>query len=178
AYLGVSSPCTTAAEVMIEDPDPEALYAAQRYFPVADLSLLADRAGDALPAILDTARKCAQSGQGGNPLLCDCEMVSLAEVEEVAKAPDTYSLTDIRLRTRLGMGTCQGTFCSLRAINAMYEHELPQAKNPLNAIQRFLEERFRGIRPTFWGTQAQEMELNHAIYAGVLNLDSYTHASE
>ncbi|MCR4666872.1 MAG: anaerobic glycerol-3-phosphate dehydrogenase subunit A [Desulfovibrio sp.] len=172
AYLGISAPCTTHLEPLVPDPDPDVLAKAARYFPVSDLSLLADRAGDDLIPILNLAEACASEGEGANPLLCDCEMVSLAEVEHVARADDTYSLTDIRLRTRLGMGTCQGTFCTVRAINAMYEHDLLPAKDPLLSIRDFLDERFRGIRTTFWGTQAQEMELSHAIYAGVLNLDT------
>lgn len=95
----------------------------------------------------------------------------LGEIECVARDPSTHSLSDIRLRTRLGMGTCQGTFCSLRTIGALVEHGVPLELSPTDNVRRFLQERWRGLRPALWGTQAREMELGRAVYAGTLNLD-------
>ena len=151
---------------------------AARYFPVQGLQLMADRLGDDLPDVLQQvelaglATQADRAGESdGNPLLCECEMVSLAEIERVARDPSTHSLTDIRLRTRLGMGTCQGTFCSLRTIGALVEHGVPLELSPTDNVRRFLQERWRGLRPALWGTQAREMELGRAVYAGTLNLD-------
>ena len=42
-------------------------------------------------------------------------MVSFKEIAYQAAKPSTHSLNDIRLATRMGMGTCNGTFCALRA---------------------------------------------------------------
>ncbi|MCR5812930.1 MAG: anaerobic glycerol-3-phosphate dehydrogenase subunit A [Desulfovibrio sp.] len=169
-YLKVNAVCTTKDLPMVQEADTERLKEARHYFPVGDLSLMADRVGDDLDKVLDLAQKRTGSSSTGNPLICECEMVSLAEIESIAQDPDSHSLTDIRLRTRLGMGTCQGTFCALRAINAMFEHGITLSKDPLCELQTFLQERFRGLAPACWGIQAQEMQLSHAIYAGVLNV--------
>ncbi len=165
ARLGVHAPCRTADEALIPDPDQAMLRRAARYFPVQGLQLMADRLGDDLPDVLQQVELAGRAGESdGNPLLCECEMVSLAEIERVARDPSTHSLTDIRLRTRLGMGTCQGTFCSV-------EHGVPLELSPTDNVRRFLQERWRGLRPALWGTQAREMELGRAVYAGTLNLD-------
>ncbi|MBO4335161.1 MAG: anaerobic glycerol-3-phosphate dehydrogenase subunit A [Desulfovibrio sp.] len=176
SYLNVNTACTTKDQPMVEEASAEHLKAARHAFPVGDLSLMADRVGDDLEKVLDLAKKRTSSSSAGNPLICECEMVSLAEIESIAQDPDSHTLTDIRLRTRLGMGTCQGTFCALRAVNAMFEHDIPLSRDPLYELRAFLQERFRGLAPTLWGIQAQEMQLSRAIYAGVLNLRKETYA--
>lgn len=184
--LSVSTPCRTAEEPMVGTVDPALLERAARLFPVRALNLMADRLGDDLPATLQQAEVAALAARaskdthitdfgGGNPLLCECEMVSLAEVECVARDPATHSLTDIRLRTRLGMGTCQGTFCSLRSVASLVEHGIRLEFAPVDSLCRFLQERWKGLRPAMWGQQAREMEFSRAVYAGILNLDGAMH---
>lgn len=165
AQLRVSTPCTTATTPILPEPDGPLLARASRFFPAEGVRLMADRLGDELAAVTDLAAQ-AES----NPLLCECEMISLAEIEHIARQQGTHSLTDIRLRTRLGMGTCQGTFCSVRTVAALAEHAIPLNFTPTEAVRRFLQERWRGLRPALWGVQAREMELNRAVYAGTLNL--------
>ncbi|MBE6440892.1 MAG: anaerobic glycerol-3-phosphate dehydrogenase subunit A [Desulfovibrio desulfuricans] len=173
AKLHVTTPCRTAEEPLVPDPDKAALAVAARHFPMSGLRIMADRLGDDLEPVLQHARNAPE-----NPLLCECEMVSLAEIEHVARESSTHSLTDIRLRTRLGMGTCQGTFCSLRAVAALTEHKVPLDLPPADNMRRFLQERWGGLRPALWGMQAREMELGRAVYAGVLNLDGAAHEQD
>lgn len=168
-HLGAGSPCRTAEEALVPEPDAETLRRAARRFPQQGLPLVADRVGDAFAQVVDSA------DAHGHEMLCECEMVSLAEVEYVARDPATHSLTDVRLRTRLGMGTCQGTFCSLRAIGALTAHRIPLALKPTDNVRSFLQERWRGLRPALWGTQLKELELGRAIYAATLNLDGAHH---
>ena len=52
---------------------------------------------------------------GGSDLVCECEQVSVSEVDAALKHLDVHTLTDLRRRTRVGMGTCQGELCSCRA---------------------------------------------------------------
>lgn len=187
-HLGVKTPCRTAEEPIVPAPDPEMLKQAQKYFPVHALDLMAARLGDELPDVIKAAevaarRKTQNDGEHiadfcGNPLLCECEMVSLAEIERVAKDPYTYSLTDIRLRTRLGMGTCQGAFCSLRTVGSLAEHGISLEFSPTDSICRFMQERWKGARPALWGMQAREMELARDIHAGLLNLDGAMHEQD
>ncbi|MBQ9405909.1 MAG: anaerobic glycerol-3-phosphate dehydrogenase subunit A [Desulfovibrio sp.] len=173
AKLHVTAPCRTAEESLVPETDKATLALAARHFPVAGLKIMADRLGDDLPAVLASARKIPE-----NPLICECEMVSLAEIEHVAHDASTHSLTDIRLRTRLGMGTCQGTFCSLRTVAALSEHKIALDIPPVENMRRFLQERWKGLRPALWGLQAREMELGRAVYAGVLNLDGAVHEQQ
>ena len=173
-YLNVNAKCRTHLEPMIAPSDPTTLSAHVRYFPFPDISLMADRLGDDLPCVLHRAKHMPQ---GHNRLLCECEMVSLAEIAEVAASPNTHSLNDIRLRTRIGMGTCQGTFCALRTLNALFEQDLMPIQNPLDELKKFLQERWKGLRLTLWGTQAQEITLTRDIYAGVFGLDGVNNAS-
>ena len=168
-HLEVSAPCRTAQEALVEAPSPETLRKAAQCFPAHGVGLVAERVGDAFAQVVDSAT------ERRNELVCECEMVSLAEVEFVARDPATHSLTDVRLRTRLGMGTCQGTFCSLRAIGALTEHKIPLALKPTENVRSFLQERWRGLRPALWGTQLKELELGRAIYAATLNLDGAQH---
>ena len=177
ARLGVSEPCRTAAEPMVPDPDPAVLEQAARYFPMPDLSLMADRLGDELPDVLGRAR-ARKENKSTNPLLCECEMVSFAEVEHVARDVGTHSLTDIRLRTRLGMGTCQGTWCALRTLGALADRGIALKKDPPEEMRDFLQERWHGLRPALWGAQAREMAFTRAVYAGSLNIDGALHEQE
>ena len=158
--------CRTAEEAIIPDPAPEVLERAARSFPAHGIRLVADRLGDAFGDVVKNAAREADNG-----MLCECEMVTAAEIEYVAKDPATHSLHDVRLRTRLGMGTCQGTFCSLRAAAALAERHVNFALSPVRDVQNFLQERWRGLRPALWDTQLKESELNRAVYLATLNLD-------
>lgn len=164
--LKVSAACRTAVEPLAAQPDPVLREKAKKYFPVSRVPLVAQRLGDQFPALIQSLERGA-----GTELLCECEMVSRAEVELVARDEATHFLHDVRFRTRLGMGTCQGTFCSLRAIGALTASSIPFALAPRANLRSFLQERWRGLRPALWGTQVQEIELGRAIYAATLNLD-------
>ena len=164
--LGVSAPCRTAEEPMLAECGPELQKRAARYFPPTRLSLVAERLGDQFPALVESLERGA-----GTELLCECEMVSRAEVDIVASDDSTHFLHDIRFRTRLGMGTCQGTFCSLRTIGALTDANVPLAATPGENLRAFLQERWRGLRPALWGTQVQEIELGRAVYGATLNIN-------
>jgi len=163
--LGVTAPCRTALEPLASDPDSQTLNKAGKYFPPSRLQLVVERLGDQFSNIVDALDKGS-----GTELLCECEMVSRAEVELVAADEATHFLHDIRFRTRLGMGTCQGTFCSIRAIGALTDLEIPFAVSPRANLRSFLQERWRGLRPVLWGSQVQEIELGRAVYGATLNI--------
>lgn len=172
-HMNVSAPCRTAEEPLVADPPQDTLRKAARYFPAHGVGLVAERLGDAFAEVVDEA-----AGASDNELLCECEMVSMTEVEYVARDPATHSLHDIRLRTRLGMGTCQGTFCSLRTIGALTERGVPLSLSPTENVRAFLQERWRGLRPALWGAQLKEIELGRVIYAATLNLDGARNEQE
>ncbi len=173
AKLGVTVPCRTATESIIPVPGKELMQKAMKLFPSEGTRLAVSRLGD------DLARAVAASEE--NPwkklLLCECEMVTLAEFETVASDATSHSLGDIRRRTRLGMGTCQGSFCALRATGALVENALIPNARPRDLFRQFLQERWGGIRPLLWGTQLKEIELERGIYDATLNLDGNSEGS-
>lgn len=54
-------------------------------------------------------------------LICECELVTRAMLEHAAQANPTLTLDDLRRDVRLGMGPCQGGFCTVRAAGILHE---------------------------------------------------------
>lgn len=105
-------------------------------------------------------------------MLCECELVAKEDLLEVMhELKGRADLTDLQHRTRLGMGPCQGGFCSQRALGLMVEQQMLEDKNPLVELKRFLNRRFKGIIPILWGDQWREEQLNYGLYATLFNLD-------
>jgi len=71
-------------------------------------------------------RKCMVV-ESGLLVACFDNNVGIDTIEAIAKSADSHIINDIRRRTRLGMGTCQGNFCSLRAAGIFHRREVPIA---------------------------------------------------
>ncbi len=54
-------------------------------------------------------------------LVCECELVTRAMLEQAAANNPTVTLDDLRRDVRLGMGPCQGGFCTFRAAGILQE---------------------------------------------------------
>ncbi len=165
-HLQVDAPCLTATQPLVPEIDATVREKVKKIFPGQDIHLVEDRLGEDFAQLADVKK---------NDLLCECEMVSSAEILHVAKDKATHSLTDIRLRTRLGMGTCQGIFCSMRTIGVLTEHKIPLKVQPTQHLRSFLNERLKGLRPALWGMQLKELELGRAVYSATLNIDGASH---
>ena len=80
------SACRTAEEALVPEPARGDLERAAHYFLVQGLQLMVGRLGDELPAVIERAAARARhalpgrNAGAGNPLLCECEMVTLAEI--------------------------------------------------------------------------------------------------
>ena len=57
-------------------------------------------------------------------LVCECELVTRAMLEQAAVKNPTITLDDLRRDVRLGMGPCQGGFCTYRAVGILHELQL------------------------------------------------------
>ncbi|MBP7960822.1 MAG: anaerobic glycerol-3-phosphate dehydrogenase subunit A [Caldilineaceae bacterium] len=68
-------------------------------------------------------------------LVCECELVTRAMLENAARQNPTLTLDDLRRDVRLGMGPCQGGFCTYRAVGIL--HEIDHADT--SAAQEFAE---------------------------------------
>lgn len=118
-------------------------------------------------------RKAAESRHGTrtgkmdfaekSEVLCGCEHVTRAEIEYAVKYLDVTNLIDLRRRTRVGMGTCQGTFCTDKVAGALAEAlGCPEKKEEL--IREYISERWKGITPVCWGESLREMEFMRKKY--------------
>ena len=105
-----------------------------------------------------------------NALVCECEGVTVGEIKYAVQQLHVHSLVNLRRRTRVGMGTCQGKLCSCRAASLMGEmsHDVKRAQQDLAS---FLDERWKGMRPVAWGDTLREAQLTAAIYEGLCGLD-------
>lgn len=63
-------------------------------------------------------------------LICECELVTRAMLEHAAAHNPTVTLDDLRRDVRLGMGPCQGGFCTYRAVGILHENAAAQEQNP------------------------------------------------
>ena len=54
-------------------------------------------------------------------LICECELVTRSMLESAARRNPTVTLDDLRRDVRLGMGPCQGGFCTYRAIGILHQ---------------------------------------------------------
>lgn len=96
-------------------------------------------------------------------LICECEEVSIGEVESAIENLDVHNLLDLRRRTRVGMGTCQGELCACRATNILAKHTKCRDAGKKDMIH-FLKERWKGMYPIAWGETLREAEYTRWIY--------------
>jgi glycerol-3-phosphate dehydrogenase len=152
---------------MIADAPAADIQAAKQFFPAYTVNRAVSRLGPKLNDVV----KAMESDPAKRQLLCECEMVTLAEVEAMAADDTSYSLEDVRRKTRMGMGTCQGAFCGFRSVGVAAANDLITGKDAPKLVEDFLEARWNGIRPVLWGNQLREAELMRGIYAAALNID-------
>lgn len=116
------------------------------------------------------AANCDSNDDIDNALVCECEGVTVGEIKYAIRDLHVYNLVNLRRRTRLGMGNCQGKLCSCRAASllALFHHDVKQAQTDL---ANFLDERWKGMRPVAWGDTLREAQFTASIYQGLCGLD-------
>ena len=167
-YLNVKTACRTALEPLVDDASPALMAKAHRYFPAYGAELAASRLGsEALEKVIVRMQEKPEKRQ----LICECENVTMAEVEEAAADSTSHMISDVRRKTRMGMGTCQGAFCTFRSVGAVDANGLSWGQDTNVLFKEFLQGRYKGIRPILWGNVMREMELSRGIYEGTLNIN-------
>jgi glycerol-3-phosphate dehydrogenase len=152
ASLGVDRPCTTATTVL-----PASHAGSRRYHALPNRQASLERAPD-------------HSG-----LICECELVTRAQLEAaIAQTGPAVKLDDLRRDLRLGMGPCQAGFCAYRAAGILQQAQDVPATTAVNALRKFVDERFRGDRPLLWGHQLRQALLDESIYRRALGLTPLT----
>jgi glycerol-3-phosphate dehydrogenase len=104
-------------------------------------------------------------------VICRCEPVLAAELVYCIRNEWAVTLTDLRNRTRLGTGPCQGYRCAVRAIPILAEELGLSGEQALEQLLAFLQRRWRGKTPVLIGAMVDQEALNQAAYFGTLNLD-------
>jgi glycerol-3-phosphate dehydrogenase len=133
------------------------------------------RSEDGAPLEHRTAERLATDADGADdPLLCECEMVPRSEMIRVAdtsarrnRKPD---LPALRLRSRMGKGPCQGTFCSIRVPKYLFGEG--DKRKQAEWVGDFLRERWKGVRPVLWGVQLAQAELTQGMHCGFFSLEA------
>lgn len=95
--------------------------------------------------------------------MCECEHVTLGELRYAVSNLGVTNLSDLRRRTRIGMGTCQGTYCIYKAAAALAE-VLGVPEKAEEFAQEYLNERWKGMCPVAWGDTLREMEFMQKVY--------------
>ncbi len=103
-------------------------------------------------------------------LVCECEGVSVGEVRYAVTKLHVHNLINLRRRTRVGMGTCQGELCACRAAGVMCSDDA-SAQKAINDLSGFMNERWKGMQPVAWGDNLAEAQLTAKIYQGFLGVD-------
>ena len=116
-----------------------------------------------------------ETQQTDDPIMCECEMVPQSAVasilKEVSIKNGSVLLHHIGTHSRIGKGTCQGTFCGLRIIALLYDQGIFQRDQGIADLLNFVNSRWKGQRPILFGEQLNQAELQEAIYCGLFGLE-------
>lgn len=104
-------------------------------------------------------------------LVCECEAVTAGEVQYAIENLGVKNLLDLRRRTRVGMGTCQGELCACRATALLNRYQVTTPAQSLNQLSEFLNERWKGIEPIAWGDALRESEFTRWVWQGLCGLE-------
>ncbi len=162
--LGVDKACETAVTPLPGSEERSYEAVAQKIWesPSTAQKAAASRMGT-------RARRIRSENRLDNALICECEEVSVGEVNAAIERLDVSTLTDLRRRTRIGMGTCQGEFCACRAAGLLAKAHGCIEKERAD-LSDFLQERWKGNFPIGWGDTLREAEYTQWVYKHVLGL--------
>jgi glycerol-3-phosphate dehydrogenase len=111
------------------------------------------------------------SDRHNRSLVCECEAVTAGEVQYAVENLNVHSLLDLRRRTRVGMGTCQGELCACRAAGLLNRLHVTSETESLSQLRDFLNERWKGVKPVAWGDALRESEFTRWVYQGLCGLE-------
>lgn len=110
--------------------------------------------------------------ENDSSLVCECEEVSVGEVNYAINELHVHNLQNLRRRTRVGMGTCQGELCACRAAGLLAKAN-GCADNTKKDLADFVNERWHGMYPIAWNDTLCEAQFISWIYEGISGLDEY-----
>lgn len=106
-----------------------------------------------------------------NQVICECELMSRKMFTDLlAEQPDA-TFDDLRRQLRLGMGPCQGGFCSMRATGIAVEEGTIDAERATGLLRLFLKNRWIGLWPILYGEQVRQTALDDWIFQGTFDVE-------
>lgn len=164
--LANTSLCTTAKE-----PLPGSHHSAEETLKKV-ISLPATIRGSAVYRHGDLAVQLADDNCLNTSLVCECEVVTAGEVRYAVESLNVKNLIDLRRRTRVGMGPCQGELCACRAAGLLERYKVSTPSQSYSQLSNFLNERWKGIKPIAWGDALRESEFTSWIYQEICGLEA------
>lgn len=162
--LNHSGTCTTA-----QTPLPGSRESAEKTLQRM-ISLPAPLRGSAVYRHGDRTPEWLGNSRLQRSVVCECEAVTAGEVEYAVENLAVNNLLDLRRRTRVGMGTCQGELCACRAAGLLQRYRAATSAQSLTQLSAFLNERWKGMQPIAWGDALRESELTRWVYQGLCGL--------
>lgn len=149
--LGISSPCQTRRIPMISSH--ETRWAVPGFSP----------------------KNWIHGHESDDMLLCECEMVPQSAIDEIVGYFDIFAkhadLKGIGKRSRIGKGSCQGSFCSIRIAAYLYDRGVAISNEGIGNIKEFINERWKGQRCLLWDMPVVQTELEEAMHCGLFGLE-------
>lgn len=160
--LGVDKPCMTAVTPLPGAEENKVKLPEKQIFAfMARLGRHGSLAGN-----------IAAEDEIDNSLVCECEEVTVGEVKHALNSKTVESIDQLRRRTRVGMGTCQGQLCTLRAACLVSELLKRTPKDTAADVAAFIDERWRGMYPVAWGATLSEAHLTSHIYQDLCGISA------
>jgi glycerol-3-phosphate dehydrogenase len=101
-----------------------------------------------------------------------------AIVQSAPGIEQEVSMRAIGVRSRVGKGSCQGSFCGMRVNSYLYDRGHYDSRQGLQHLRSYVSGRFKGVRPVLWGQQVPQMELAEALHCGLMGLDLLDESAE
>lgn len=159
-HLDVDAPCRTA-ELPLPGSESEAdCEQVALSVPKRTLRMASVRHGCRASKVLGEGADGDEAKLGH---VCLCESVTEAEIRHSVDHLWAKTIDDVRRRTRVGCGPCQGTYCGPRVASVVAE-ELGMSFDEEIALQKsFEQERQRGVSPSMSGAQTVQVALTQAV---------------
>lgn len=162
--FGKDTECHTHIEPLPTEPMPtDAQKLADEYkISAVTVKSLIARQGKNVEIILSMMREKPEL----KTAVCICEPVTEAEIRYAIRNEWARTIDDLRRRTRLGMGPCQGTFCGYKAAAILMEELNLSVERVEEEMKRFIQNRWKGRRYVLNTLQLPEEELAQTFYIG------------
>jgi glycerol-3-phosphate dehydrogenase len=108
-------------------------------------------------------------------IICECELMSRKMFTDALSDQPKGSFDDLRRQLRLGMGPCQGGFCSMRATGIALESGHLDIDRANGLLRLFLKNRWIGLWPILYGDQVRQTALDNWIFQGTLDVEHLPH---